>query len=137
MNRKQARENAFLLLFEAVARTEDAPIEIYETATSERELETDEYVKTVFFGVCEHLAEIDAAIEPALVGWKAQRLSYAARAILRLGAYELLCMSDIPARVSINEAVELAKRYDDEKSYAFINGVMNAVAEATGKKNAN
>ena len=137
MNRKQARENAFLLLFEGVARCEDTPVEIYETATLERELEADDYVKTVFFGVCENLTEIDAAIEPALVGWKAKRLSYAARAILRLGTYELMFMPDIPARVSINEAVELAKRYDDEKSYAFINGVLNAVAEASGKKNAN
>ena len=136
MNRKQARENAFLLLFEGVARSEDAPIEIYETATVERELETDDYVKTVFFGVAEHLAEIEAAIEPALVGWKARRLSYAARAILRLATYEILYMPDIPALVSINEAVELAKRYDDDKSYSFINGVMNAVAEASGKKHA-
>ncbi len=136
MNRKQARENAFLLLFESVARSEDAPIEIYEMATGERELEADDYVKTVFFGVCENLSEIDTAIEPALVGWKAKRLSYAARAILRLGTYELIFMSEIPARVSINEAVELAKRYDDEKSYAFINGVLNTVAETTGKKDA-
>lgn len=136
MKRKQARENAFLLLFEGVARSEDAPIEIYETATGERELEVDDYVKTVFFGVSEHLSEIDEAIAPALVGWKTNRLSYAARAILRLGTYELMFMPDIPARVSINEAVELAKRYDDEKSYAFINGVLNAVAEAVGKKDA-
>ena len=45
-----------------------------------------------------------------------------------------MCMEDIPARVSINEAIELAKKYDDEKSYSFVNGVLNAVAEELGRK---
>ena len=50
-------------------------------------------------------------------------------AILMLGCYEIMFLSDIPAKVSINEAIELSKKYDDEKSYAFINGVLNAVAK--------
>ena len=48
-------------------------------------------------------------------------------AVLRLAIYEMMFMSDIPGRVSINEAIELSKKYDDEKSYAFVNGVLNAV----------
>ena len=136
MNRKAARENLFLLLFEGVARPDASAEEIFELAVKERELQADEYVKNVFFGVYEKASEIEALIEPALVGWKANRLSVAARAILRLSAYELRFMQDIPPLVSINEAVELAKRYDDEKSYAFINGVLNAVAIAAGRKDA-
>ena len=60
MNRKTARENAFLLLFEDAARKNDDAEEIYTLATEERELETDDYVKRVFFGVREHREEIDA-----------------------------------------------------------------------------
>ena len=136
MNRKLARENLFLLLFEGVARPDATAEEIFELAVKERDLQTDDYVKNVFFGVYEKRSEIEALIEPALVGWKANRLSVAARAILRLSTYELGFMEDIPPLVSINEAVELAKRYDDEKSYAFINGVLNAVATACGRKDA-
>lgn len=136
MNRKQARENAFLLLFESVAREDVGYNEIYDGATLERELEVDEYVKQVFFGVEEHLAEIEQLIEGCLVGWKKNRVSIASRAILRLGAYELMFIEDIPARVTINEGVELAKKFDDEKSYSFVNGVLNAMAEKSGKKNA-
>jgi N utilization substance protein B len=137
MNRKLARENLFLLLFEGVARPDAKADEIFELAVAERDLQTDDYVKTVFFGVYEKANELDKIIEPALVGWKANRLSVAARAILRLSAYELCFMEDIPPLVSINEAVELAKRYDDEKSYSFINGVLNTVAIAAGRKDAN
>jgi N utilization substance protein B len=54
-------------------------------------------------------------------------------AILRLGCYEMMYMDGIPARVSINEAIELSKKYDDEKSYAFVNGVLNAVSAEYSK----
>ena len=136
MNRKQARENAFLLFFETVARADASFAEIFEGATLERELEVDEYVKQVFFGAEEHLCEIEQMIEQCLVGWKKNRVSVASLAILRLGAYELMFVEDIPARVTINEGVELAKKFDDEKSYSFVNGVLNAIAEKCGKKDA-
>jgi N utilization substance protein B len=58
------------------------------------------------------------------------RISPVSMAILRLGCYEMMFIPDIPTRVSINEAVELAKKYDDEKSYAFVNGVLNSFANS-------
>lgn len=134
MNRKIARENAFILLFEGVSKNDETAEEIFEKATSYRELECDEYVKTVFFGVYANERVIDECITQCLVGWKKERVSVSTKAILRLAVYEMMFMEDIPVKVSINEAVELSKKYDDEKAYGFVNGVLNAAAEALGKK---
>ena len=126
MQRKIARENVFLLIFEKICKAEETAEEIFKKATEERELEYDDYVKNVFFGSCENAAIIDAALEKHLMGWKKERISPVSMAILRLASYEIMYVEDIPARVSLNEAVELAKKYDDEKSYSFVNGVLNA-----------
>lgn len=134
MQRKLARENAFILIFESVCKKDESSEEIFEKAVSVRELEYDNYVKDVFFGSQEHATEIDAVTEKHLKGWRSDRISPVSRAVIRLATYEIMFLSDIPARVSINEAVELAKKYDDEKSYSFVNGVLNAVAEELGKK---
>lgn len=134
MNRKTARENAFILLFEQACKTDETAEEIFEKAVSCRELECDEYVKLVFFGVRENLTVIDDAIEKNLQGWNKKRISFASTAILRLATYELMFMDDIPPKVSINEGIELSKKYDDEKTYTFVNGVLNGVAEYLGRK---
>ena len=134
MNRKTARENAFLLLFEGVSKTDETPEEIFDKATTVRGLECNDYVKNVFFGFYENAKIIEECIDKNIVGWKRERISIASMAILRLSTYELMFMEDIPAKVSINEAVELAKKFDDEKAYSFVNGVMNAIAGALGRK---
>ena len=134
MNRKTARENAFILLFEETIKSEETFEEIFIKATEERELEYDNYVKEVFFGCFENKHVIDTKIEECLVGWKKERVSYVSKAILKLATYELMFMEDIPVKVSINEAIELAKKYDDEKAYIFVNGVLNKVAESLGRK---
>ena len=129
MNRKLARENAFILIFESVCKKDETAEEIFIKATEIRGLEVDQYVKDVFFGSNENAVIIDDRMERHLKGWKKERISPVAMAILRLGCYEIMFMADIPSRVSINEAIELSKKYDDEKSYAFVNGVLNAVAQ--------
>ena len=134
MNRKTARENAFILLFEKNIKKEETEEEIFTKATEIRELECDDYVKRVFFGCAENAVILNETIDKCLVGWKKERVSYVSRAILTLSAYELSFMEDIPVRVSINEAIELSKKYDDEKAYVFINGVLNAVAVSLGRK---
>ena len=134
MNRKTARENAFILLFEKEIKTDESCEEIFLKATEERSLEVDEYVKKVFFGNTENEKIIDMKIEECLVGWKKERVSYVAKAVLKLAAYELMFMEDIPVKVSINEAIELSKKYDDDKAYVFINGVLNKIAESIGRK---
>ncbi len=134
MNRKTARENVFMLLFEKVIKTDETYEEIYLKATGERELEVDDYVKKVFFGNAENEKIIDMKIDECLVGWKKERVSYVAKAILKLASYELMFMEDIPVKVSINEAIELSKKYDDDKAYIFVNGVLNKIAESIGRK---
>ena len=129
MGRKESRENAFILLFEAEFRSDETALEIFEYAEQFREFKLDDYVKTVFFGVNERRKEIDELIDPNLVGWNKKRISPVSRAIIALSTFEMLALDDVPARVSINEAVELSKKYDDEKSYIFVNGVLNAVAD--------
>ncbi len=134
MNRKTARENAFILLFEGASKTDETAEEIFEKATVSRELECDDYVKTVFFGVYTNERVIDECVSKCLVGWKKERVSISSKAILKLAVYEMIFMEDIPFKVSINEAVELSKKYDDEKAYIFVNGVLNAAAEALSQK---
>ena len=128
MQRKLARENAFILIFESICKKEETAEEIFDKAVNVRGLEFDDYVKSVFFGSYENTLKIDETMEKHFKGWKKDRISPVSMAILRLGCYEIMFLSDIPTKVSINEAIELSKKYDDEKSYAFINGVLNAVA---------
>ena len=134
MNRKTARENAFILLFEKEIKSEETFEEIFLKATEERGLEVDEYVKKVFFGCFENERVIEMKIDECLVGWKKERVSYVVKAVLKLAAYELMFMEDIPVKVSINEAIELSKKYDDDKAYVFVNGVLNKVADSIGRK---
>ena len=134
MNRKTARENTFILLFENSIKKDETAIEIFEKATTVRGLEYDDYVRTVFFGCVENALVIDKTVEECLVGWKKERISHVSRALLALSTYELMFLDDIPVKVSINEAIELSKKYDDDKSYVFVNGVLNRVAERLGRK---
>ena len=134
MKRQAARENAFILLFEAECRDDETALEIFEYAEQVGEFEINDYVKTVFFGANENAQIIEETIAKHSVGWKKDRISPVSMAVLRLAIYEMMFMSDIPGRVSINEAIELSKKYDDEKAYGFVNGVLNAVADKLGRK---
>lgn len=87
--------------------------------------ERDEaYIRRVTTGVGRHLVELDTYIERYSVGWKFGRISRIVACIMRLSMFEILYMSDVPASVSINEAVELAKRYDTPEAASFINGIL-------------
>lgn len=86
-----------------------------------------QYIDTVVSGVREHADEIDAEISACLRGWTLQRLSRVDLAILRLSVYEMQ-YADIPAAVSINEAVELARKYSSEASCPFVNGVLGTIS---------
>ena len=127
MTRREARAAVFGLLFETEFRNEETKEEIYETSAENREIPDDEYVKDTYYGICENLEKVDSVIGENSKGWKTERLGNVSRSILRLGVYELMFVSSIPYSVTINEAVELAKKYDDEKARPFINGVLNSV----------
>ena len=137
MTRSEARKNVLELLFEREFRKDETDEEIFSTSSESREIETDPYIKTVFFGVCNNLEEIDGEINKNAKGWKTTRLSKVSRSILRLCVYEMKYVKEIPLTVSINEGIELAKLYEDEKARPFINGVLNAIknsisAESSG-----
>jgi transcription antitermination factor NusB len=78
-------------------------------------------------GTWENVALCDEAIEEATIRWQFTRLATVDRSILRLAVYQLKFCPDIPPKVVINEAIELAKKYSTEKSSAFVNGVLDAV----------
>lgn len=78
-------------------------------------------------GTWEKLEECDRLIKAAVIKWKLSRLSVVDRSIIRLGVYQLKFCPDIPAKVVINEAIELAKKFGDSQSWRFVNGVLDAV----------
>jgi len=99
-----------------------AECELYEKppVSSQRE-----YIESSVIGVTEHIPELDLYIEKYSLKWDVGRISVISKCILRLSMYETLYMN-IPVGASVNEALELAKRYDGEEAAAFINGIMGA-----------
>lgn len=91
-----------------------------------------EYIKDVVNGVSNNIEDIDKKIEKHAKGWKLSRISKVDLAILRLGAYEIEFRKDIPYSVSVNEAVDLAKKYSSKESGSFINGILASVANDLG-----
>ena len=139
MTRSTAREIAIQLGF-AAAQNGAEPDELlneffsqehYETLSSEDELFSQrpdkkqmEYIRRLTLLTRENLSEIDGFIERYSKGWKVERISRTALAVLRVAVCEILYMEDIPASAAINEAVELAKGYDEPDTVSFINGVL-------------
>lgn len=129
MTRKQAREEAFILIFEK--EFNDNSIEdIMETAAEARDLVPDDYINRVFKGVYDSLLELDSLISESLVGWSITRISKTALCIMRLAIFEMKYIEEIPVSVSINEAVELCKKYATENDASFVNGILSTVAKA-------
>ncbi len=129
MTRKQAREEAFILIFEKEFN-DDALEDILSLAEEVRDIKADDYMKNVFFGVFENIESIDKIISDNAVGWSIKRITKTALAILRLAIYEMNFYKEIPVSVSINEAVELAKKYATKEDASFINGILSTVAKA-------
>ncbi len=128
MTRRRAREEAFILIFEKVFN-DCSTDEILEIAEEARDLQADEYIKTVFAGVYDNITEIDGLISENAVGWKIDRISKATLCILRLAIFEIKYMEDIPASVSINEAVEIAKKYATSEDASYINGILSTIVK--------
>ena len=129
MTRKEAREQAFFIIFEYSFCGGTAE-ELLELAAQCRELEPDEYTVEVVKGVLEQLSILDEKIYTYLKGWKINRLSRIAISVLRLAIYEILFCGSVPVGVSINEAVELGKTYGGENDSGYINGVLGAFVRA-------
>lgn len=128
MTRREARKQAFCLLFEQAVSGE-AMEDIIHAAAEARDLVPDSFSEELAYGAEENQEKLDGIISGAAKGWSLRRLSKVALAILRMAVFELLFMKDIPASVTINEAVELAKIYGGQGDAPYVNGVLATVTK--------
>ena len=129
LTRREEREQAFILLFEKSFNAEVAVSELYEMAVENEIIVESDFAKNLAVKVNENLEVIDAAIEKNSAKWKMNRISKVALAVMRLAICEILFYDDIPVGVSINEAVELCKKYASKDDYSFVNGVLSTIAK--------
>lgn len=159
MSRKLAREIAFKIVFSNNFQYEDTEInnlenteetrkvQLLENIIEDRNSEEDtknvnddisaedkKYITEVTEGVAEKIEELDEKIKPYLKGWTMDRIGKTDLAILRLAVYEIFYRDDIPYKVSINEAVELAKSFCDDSSPSFINGVLAGIINSLSEE---
>ena len=131
LTRHACRELIFKLLFAKEFDREADPAVFYDSFIEGTEERTSEYVKNVFVGVCESLAELDEELEAASNKWKLSRMSTATRSVLRMALYEMT-VCEVPPKAEINEAVEIIKQYDEDSAPAFVNGILNRIARDRG-----
>ncbi len=128
MNRKRSREIAMELLF-GMTLSKNTLEETIETFLEDYEMNLNtidlDYIKEILLKVEENKTEIDKKIEETLTNWKLERISKVNLSILRLAIGEMLYIEDVPEKVAINEAIEMTKKYSDDKSVSFINGVLD------------
>ena len=131
MKRSESREQAFMLVFERSFKEESVD-EIIEEAVIGRNLEVDDYAYRLASDVCDHLPWLDETITAHSKKWKLNRMSRVALTILRLSLWEIDNVDTVPVGASINEAVELTKKYGADEDYQFVNGLLGTVAREQG-----
>ena len=97
--------------------------EIYQELPNAKQAQ---YIRRLVSGVAEHAAELDAYIEKYAKGWRFERISLVASAVMRVAMFEILYMPDVPNGAAINEAVEIAKKYETPEVSRFINGILGS-----------
>ncbi|HDM70449.1 MAG TPA: transcription antitermination factor NusB [Thermotogales bacterium] len=124
------REAVFKAIFQYDFTKED-PNDALEMIIKEENLdgEIERTCRRFVKGIIENLEKIDSLIKAHLFKWSFNRLSSVDRNVLRLGVYELLFENDIPIEVTLNEAIEIAKKYGSEKSGKFVNGILDRIAK--------
>lgn len=129
MKRRELRDAVVQMLFETEFRRDETPEEIFLISAENREYtpEDQNEIRKIYFDVIDKKESIDRLLNECSTGWKTTRMSRLSLSIMRLCVYEMLYREDIPASVSLNEAVELCKKYDEPKARPFLNGVLNGV----------
>lgn len=127
MTRKEAREQAFILLFQNTFRNEGLE-ELIETEKENGAYREDEYCIAAVKAAIDNSDEITELIVKYAKGWKIERISRVAISALRLAICEMKYFDDIPTAVSINEAVELVKKYATADDASFVNGILGSVS---------
>jgi transcription antitermination factor NusB len=127
--RTLAREHALKILyqFDIIKHPMEAVIESYWQAEQTRDREIISYANLLSAGVSQHMEAIDQKISDYATNWQIRRMAIIDRNIMRIGLYELKYTTDIPPKVAINEAVELAKKYGDLESSKFVNGILDKI----------
>lgn len=131
LSRSQARCEAFKLIFELNQHLDDVDF-LFDNLMNEvpASITSMPYIKNVVLGVAEKYDELSEIISANLAsGWRFERISKVARAVLLLAVYEIKYVDDVPEKVAINEALELAKKFDEPDSSAFVNGVLAGVVK--------
>ncbi|MGE6752116.1 transcription antitermination factor NusB [Rossellomorea sp. NPDC071047] len=128
MKRRVAREKALQALFQIDMSGIEPEVAL--TNVLEEEEKMDAYLQQLVLGFIDNQERIDGHIRENLEKWSFDRLAKVDRNILRLGVYELLFVEDVPNKVVINEAVEIAKIFGDDQSSKFINGVLSKVSQS-------
>lgn len=131
LSRSQARCEAFKIIFELNQHLDDIDF-LFDNLMNElpQSITSMPYIKDVVLGVAERYDELSEIISQNLAaGWRIERISKVARAVLMLAVYEIKYVDDVPEKVAINEAVELAKKFDEPDSSAFVNGVLAGVVK--------
>ena len=127
--RRRARELAMQALYQLDVQGEELLPRLMDEFLCQAE--GDQRIRTLAWkwasGTWQHVAECDQYIERSTIRWQFSRLSPVDRSILRLAVYQLLCCPDVPPKVVINEAIEMAKKYSTEKAGPFVNGVLDTV----------
>ena len=133
MTRRNARELVMQMVYEGNFHEEEEreriiydKIREIDEEEKKRNKVVIEFIQSLYFGIFEHLKEIDELIEKSATNWSFARIAKVDLSILRLAIYELK-FTDVPQKVAVNEAVEIAKAYSTEKSPRFINGVLGSV----------
>ena len=136
MTRRELREAVLQMLFETEFRSDELPEDIFMISAENREYNASEQneIRKIYFGVLANKETIDAMINEASLGWKTSRITRLSLSIMRLCVYEMLYRDDIPTNVSLNEAVELSKTFDEPKAKTFINGVLNGIKNRIEEK---
>ena len=132
MNRSSMREEAFKMIYSMQIQkveNKEEQIELYIESNNINNKEAQEYIKDVAFGIEKHQENIDNQIKQNLKeNWRIERISKIDLSILRLAIYEIE-YKEIPYKVAINEAVELAKKYGEDTSKNFVNGILASIVK--------
>ncbi|WP_283607579.1 transcription antitermination factor NusB [Faecalispora anaeroviscerum] len=134
MTRREEREQAFILVFQQLINRNTIE-EIIDASEESAEIRIAEFAEQLASGVEENSALVDDKIEKNIRGWSMARLSKVSFALLRVSIYEMMFIDSIPVSVSINEAVDLAKKYGGADDASFINGVLGSVAKELEPEN--
>ena len=127
-DKRKAREQAFIILFEKSFNSELTIDEILKIAVESEVIEKNKMTADIVRKAEEHIDEIDGVIEKNLKGWSKQRISKVSLALLRMAVCEMKYFDKVPVGVSINEAVEICKVYGSDEDKGFINGILGSIA---------